>query len=196
VASDGLPRFVIQEHHARRLHYDLRLERDGVLKSWAVPRGVPEGTDRNNLAVQTEDHPMEYLVFEGTIPAGQYGAGGMTVWDTGTYETEKWRDEEVIFTLTGRPGGPPGTSLRGSRSARRRVLGLRSARRSRTRLETPSRKRVSRRRRSRLLDPRGPRTQVSRRRRSRLLDPRRPRTTASNPSSSAPCSRPRARSAA
>ncbi|MGW9182993.1 ATP-dependent DNA ligase [Agromyces sp. NPDC055661] len=107
-SSDGLPRFVIQEHHARRLHYDLRLERDGVLKSWAVPRGVPEGTDRNNLAVQTEDHPMEYLAFEGTIPAGQYGAGGMTVWDTGTYETEKWRDEEVIFTLTGRPGGPLG----------------------------------------------------------------------------------------
>jgi bifunctional non-homologous end joining protein LigD len=106
--SEGLPRFVIQEHHARRLHYDLRLERDGVLKSWAVPRGVPEGTDRNNLAVQTEDHPMEYLVFEGTIPSGQYGAGSMTVWDTGTYETEKWRDEEVIFTLTGRPGGPLG----------------------------------------------------------------------------------------
>ncbi|HEU0181674.1 MAG TPA: ATP-dependent DNA ligase [Agromyces mariniharenae] len=106
--SEGLPRFVIQEHHARRLHYDLRLERDGVLKSWAVPRGIPEGTDRNNLAVQTEDHPMEYLVFEGTIPGGQYGAGGMTVWDTGTYETEKWRDEEVIFTLTGRPGGPLG----------------------------------------------------------------------------------------
>jgi bifunctional non-homologous end joining protein LigD len=106
--SEGLPRFVIQEHHARRLHYDLRLERDGVLRSWAVPRGVPEGTDRNNLAVQTEDHPMEYLVFEGTIPSGQYGAGSMTVWDTGTYETEKWRDEEVIFTLTGRPGGPLG----------------------------------------------------------------------------------------
>ena len=106
--SEGLPRFVIQEHHARRLHYDLRLERDGVLKSWAVPKGIPEGTDRNNLAVQTEDHPMEYLVFEGTIPGGQYGAGSMTVWDTGTYETEKWRDEEVIFTLTGRPGGPLG----------------------------------------------------------------------------------------
>lgn len=106
--GDGLPRFVIQEHHARRLHFDLRLERDGVLKSWAVPRGVPETSGRNNLAVQTEDHPMEYLVFEGTIPAGQYGAGSMTVWDTGTYDTEKWRDDEVIFTLTGRPGGPLG----------------------------------------------------------------------------------------
>lgn len=106
--GDGLPRFVIQEHHARRLHFDLRLERDGVLKSWAVPKGVPETSGRNNLAVQTEDHPMEYLVFEGTIPAGQYGAGSMTVWDTGTYETEKWHDDEVIFTLTGRPGGPLG----------------------------------------------------------------------------------------
>ena len=93
VANDGDPRFVIQEHHARRLHYDLRLERDGVLKSWAVPKGVPDGTGTNHLAVQTEDHPMQYLVFEGTIPEGQYGAGGMTVWDTGRTRLEKWRDE-------------------------------------------------------------------------------------------------------
>lgn len=107
-ANDGDPRFVIQEHHARRRHYDLRLERDGVLKSWAVPKGVPESPATNHLAVQTEDHPMEYLVFEGTIPEGQYGAGSMTVWDTGTYETEKWRDDEVIVTLAGRVGGPLG----------------------------------------------------------------------------------------
>ncbi|MGR0320666.1 ATP-dependent DNA ligase [Agromyces sp. ZXT2-3] len=108
VANDGDPRFVIQEHHARRLHFDLRLERDGVLKSWAVPKGVPGDTGTNHLAVQTEDHPMQYLVFEGTIPEGQYGAGSMSVWDTGTYETEKWRDDEVIFTLHGRVGGPLG----------------------------------------------------------------------------------------
>ena len=106
--ATGEPRFVIQEHHARRLHYDLRLERDGVLKSWAVPKGVPDGTGTNHLAVQTEDHPMEYLAFEGTIPTGEYGAGGMTVWDTGTYDVEKWRDDEVIATLTGRVGGPLG----------------------------------------------------------------------------------------
>jgi bifunctional non-homologous end joining protein LigD len=107
-ASDGLPRFVIQEHHATRLHWDLRLERDGVLASWAVPKGVPSTTARNNLAVQTEDHPMEYATFSGTIPAGQYGAGSMTIWDEGRYELEKWRDDEVIFTLEGRPGGPLG----------------------------------------------------------------------------------------
>ncbi|GGR28045.1 ATP-dependent DNA ligase [Agromyces mediolanus] len=101
-------RFTIQEHHARRLHFDLRLERDGVLRSWAVPKGVPETTGVNHLAVQTEDHPLEYLDFEGTIPAGEYGAGSMTVWDTGEYELEKWRDDELIFTLEGRVGGPLG----------------------------------------------------------------------------------------
>ena len=94
-------RFVIQEHHARRLHWDVRLERDGVLVSWAVPRGVPETTKENRLAVHTEDHPMEYLTFHGSIPKGEYGGGEMTIWDTGTYETEKWRDDEVIVRMHG-----------------------------------------------------------------------------------------------
>lgn len=104
-ADDAQPRFVVQEHHASRLHFDLRLERGGVLVSWAVPRGIPETPDRNNLAVMTEDHPIEYLTFHGTIPKGEYGAGTMTVWDTGTYETEKWRADEVIIRAHGTPGG-------------------------------------------------------------------------------------------
>ncbi|MTE11373.1 ATP-dependent DNA ligase [Nocardia aurantiaca] len=95
-------RFVVQEHHARRLHWDLRLEREGVLVSWAVPKGPPTDTGENRLAVRTEDHPMEYLTFHGTIPKGEYGGGEMTIWDTGTYETEKWRDDEVIVWLRGR----------------------------------------------------------------------------------------------
>lgn len=97
--------FVIQEHHARRLHYDVRLERDGVLVSWAVPKGVPDSPKDNHLAVHTEDHPMEYLTFHGSIPKGEYGGGEMTIWDTGTYETEKWRIDaakgEVIVRLHG-----------------------------------------------------------------------------------------------
>jgi bifunctional non-homologous end joining protein LigD len=93
--------FVIQQHHARSLHWDLRLERDGVLVSWAVPRGLPRDPDRNHLAVHTEDHPMEYADFSGEIPAGEYGGGRMTIYDKGTYVTEKWRDREVIFVLSG-----------------------------------------------------------------------------------------------
>ncbi|MDQ4502560.1 ATP-dependent DNA ligase [Sinomonas sp. ASV322] len=98
--------FVIHEHHARRLHWDLRLEHEGVLASFALPRGVPTDPGRNHLAVHTEDHPIEYLTFSGTIPKGEYGAGEMFVWDTGTYELEKWReDKEIIVILTGKPGG-------------------------------------------------------------------------------------------
>lgn len=102
------PRFVIQEHHASRLHWDFRLERDGVLVSWAVPRGVPDTHTRNSLAIMTEDHPLDYGTFEGTIPEGQYGAGSVTIWDDGRYDLEKWRDDEIIATLEGRPGGPLG----------------------------------------------------------------------------------------
>ncbi len=95
-------RFVIQEHHARRLHWDVRLERDGVLASWAVPKGLPAEPGVVRLAVRTEDHPIEYLEFSGEIPAGEYGGGSMTIWDAGTYETEKWNRREVIVRLSGR----------------------------------------------------------------------------------------------
>ena len=94
-------RFVIQEHHARSLHWDLRLERDGVLASWAVPNGIPDHPKRNRKAIRTEDHPLEYLEFHGEIPKGNYGAGTMTIWDSGTYEPEKFRDREVIATFHG-----------------------------------------------------------------------------------------------
>ncbi|WP_230401858.1 ATP-dependent DNA ligase [Sanguibacter suaedae] len=110
--SSSAPVFVIQEHHARRLHFDLRLERDGVLVSWALPRGEPTDPARNHLAVRTEDHPLEYATFAGTIPRGEYGAGEMTVWDHGTYETHTWRDDEVVVTL--RSDGSAGTD-RGTR---------------------------------------------------------------------------------
>jgi bifunctional non-homologous end joining protein LigD len=93
--------FVIQEHDARRLHYDLRLENGGVLKSWAVPKGLPETTRVRRLAVETEDHPIEYANFEGTIPQGQYGAGTVKIWDKGNYETKLWQNDKIEFTLNG-----------------------------------------------------------------------------------------------
>src|SRR5262249_6473541 len=92
---------VLPPHHARPPHRGLRLEREGVLVSWAVPRGLPKDPTRNHLAVHTEDHPMEYADFAGEIPAGEYGAGRMTIYDRGTYTTEKWRDSEVIVLLSG-----------------------------------------------------------------------------------------------
>ena len=94
-------RFVVQEHHARRLHYDVRFERDGVLVCWAVPKGLPDAPGAPRLAVHTEDHPLAYLDFHGEIPAGEYGGGKMTIWDSGRYETEKWSDHEVAVTLHG-----------------------------------------------------------------------------------------------
>jgi bifunctional non-homologous end joining protein LigD len=107
VPAPGDPRpasgatFVIQEHHARRLHWDFRLERDGVLVSWALPKGVPDDPAVNHLAVHTEDHPLEYGHFEGQIPRGEYGAGAVTIWDHGTYETLKWTSSEVKVVLHG-----------------------------------------------------------------------------------------------
>jgi len=106
VRADRTPTFVIQEHHATRDHYDFRLEHEGVLVSWALPKGEPTDPGKNHLAVQTEDHPLEYGSFEGIIPKDEYGGGTVTIWDDGTYELEKWREgEEVIVTLHGRANG-------------------------------------------------------------------------------------------
>jgi bifunctional non-homologous end joining protein LigD len=95
------PRFVVQEHHATALHWDLRLEAEGVLWSWAVPKGIPADPKHNHLAVRTEDHPLKYLEFSGDIPEGNYGAGQMTIWDRGTYELHKQNKREVVITLHG-----------------------------------------------------------------------------------------------
>ena len=94
--------FVIQKHRATRLHYDLRLERHGAMPSWAVPRGLPIARNDRRLAVQTEDHPIEYASFHGTIPEGHYGAGEVRIFDNGTYDLVEWDDKKVSFILNGR----------------------------------------------------------------------------------------------
>lgn len=102
--SSGAPRFVVHRHSARRLHYDLRLERDGVLASWAVPKGLPADPGARHLAVHVEDHPLDYATFEGDIPAGEYGAGRVEIWDAGTWEC-----------LAAKPDGGMSVRLRGAR---------------------------------------------------------------------------------
>jgi DNA ligase D-like protein (predicted ligase)/DNA ligase D-like protein (predicted 3'-phosphoesterase) len=94
-------RYLVQKHEATRLHYDLRLERDGVLVSWAVPRGIPNEPSDRRLAIQTEDHPLEYGGFEGIIPKGQYGAGSVEIWDNGFYVPVNWNDEKIEIVIAG-----------------------------------------------------------------------------------------------
>ena len=96
--------FVIQEHWARAHHFDFRLEKDGVLKSWAVPKGVPEVAGVKRLAIPVEDHPLDYASFEGIIPAGLYGAGRVEIWETGTYECRIWDENRIEMDLHGEKG--------------------------------------------------------------------------------------------
>lgn len=124
--EDGRASFVIQEHHASRLHWDFRLERDGVLVSWAVPKGPPLSPKPHRLAVQTEDHPLEYGSFEGVIPKGEYGGGTVTIWDAGWIDVEKWRDDEIITVLHGRRGGGLGGEPRRYALVRTRGKGEKS----------------------------------------------------------------------
>lgn len=95
------PTYVIQEHHAKRLHWDLRFEIDNILKSWALPKPPPQKEGEKRLAVQVDDHPLEYALFEGNIPEGNYGAGKVKIWDRGTFEVVEQNDKKLVVNIKG-----------------------------------------------------------------------------------------------
>jgi len=97
----SLPRFVLHEHFAKHHHFDFRLENNGVLKSWAVPKGLPDRPNDRRLAIRTEDHELSFIGFTGTIPEGEYGAGEVTVADAGTYRVVTWSEEKIEIVLLG-----------------------------------------------------------------------------------------------
>ena len=96
-----MPRFVIHKHAARTLHYDLRLELDGTLRSWAVPKGPPETSGVKRLAVAVDDHPLDYIDFQGTIPEGEYGAGKVEIWDRGTFDLTNNTETAIALVFHG-----------------------------------------------------------------------------------------------
>ena len=97
-----MPIFVVQDHHARTHHYDFRLEHQGVLKSWAVPKGVPTQKGEKRLALETEDHPMPHADFESVIEEGVYGANSVGIWDKGSFDTEEWSERTIVVNLHGK----------------------------------------------------------------------------------------------